>query len=98
MEPDSFEIYSHFNPRSRTGSDVTADDAPADVQQISTHAPARGATADPDIQYADDVFQPTLPHGERRFLSVASCTTGAFQPTLPHGERPERVPRQLLRL
>ena len=51
---------------------------------ISTHAPRTGSDRrfGAVLVSATD-FNPRSPHGERRFLSVASCTTGAFQPTLP---------------
>ena len=48
---------SHFNPRSRMGSDEHRHDAGADLS-ISIHAPAWGATP-------EGAFQSTLPHGER---------------------------------
>ena len=34
------------------------------------------------------VFQSTLPHGERRRISKKMYKSGKFQSTLPHGERP----------
>ena len=77
----------YFNPRSRTGSDITGS-ASAWAQTISTHAPARGATHLVLREIAlHDAFQPTLPHGERRYYFVTDITFVQFQPTLPHGER-----------
>ena len=61
-----FYSKDNFNPRSREGSDKYSRVSPT-VYSISTHAPARGATA---VAYVysviDEVFQPTLPRGERR--------------------------------
>ena len=63
---------------------------------ISTHAPARGATGSAAVKpnsYA--AFQPTLPHGERHAAKKTIAASGKFQPTLPHGERPADTARKL---
>ena len=41
---DLYQDYSDFNPRSRKGSDYNVQAASC-LKKISTHAPARGATA-----------------------------------------------------
>ena len=59
------------------------------VGNVSTHAPAWGATCKTDRQTDKCMFQPTLPHGERRLQQDAGRVLVSFQPTLPHGERHE---------
>ena len=54
-----------FNPRSRTGSDEKPE-AIAGFHAVSIHAPARGATFALGDKFTVDVFQSTLPHGERQ--------------------------------
>ena len=56
-------------------------------QNISIHAPARGATWPHIYQRAPFLFQSTLPHGERPRAASESATLSQFQSTLPHGER-----------
>ena len=54
---------------------------------VSTHAPARGATTTSSNVLGRYLFQPTHPHGVRRSnacLRIHSCW---FQPTHPHGVR-----------
>ncbi len=59
-------LHPYFNPRSRTGSDQPAA-FPALSAVISTHAPAQGATVLMcRISALVILFQPTLPHRERR--------------------------------
>ena len=43
-EFDINEKWLHFNPRSRTGSDINGRMYDTDTAKISTHAPAQGAT------------------------------------------------------
>ncbi len=61
---------TNFNPRSRTGSDDHKGRS-QDTGTISTHAPAQGAT-EGEVFHQPQVFlfQPTLPHRERRLLSA----------------------------
>ena len=77
----------YFNPRSRKGSDESAEGSPL-YQDISIHAPARGATrilfCSPSIARK---FQSTLPQGERPCLIPAQPLSHIFQSTLPQGER-----------
>ena len=54
---------------------------------ISTHAPARGATYDADGVITLDGFQSTLPHGERRRHRGHAGDVGDFNPRSPCGER-----------
>ena len=55
----------NFNPRSRTGSDFVHQALVA-AAPISIHAPARGATSLSGSASVSELFQSTLPHGERR--------------------------------
>ena len=57
---------AHFNPRSHKGSDVAVP-VMRDKHQISIHAPTRGATFLDQYQLDTDLFQSTLPQGERRY-------------------------------
>ena len=57
---------SDFNPRSRTGSDPPMRRSARSSTAISTHAPAQGATLAGSAGGGRPVFQPTLPHRERR--------------------------------
>ena len=70
-----------FNPRSRTGSDPRPTDF-TDIDRISTHAPAQGATMPPSAPPpTTPKFQPTLPHRERRCSRAAPPDGGAdFNP------------------
>ena len=78
---------NYFNPRSRKGSDYIFIIF-TNYHIISIHAPARGATLSPVLVRAKDIFQSTLPQGERReFLEVPEGGE-LFQSTLPQGERP----------
>ena len=75
-----------FNPRSRAGSD-TFGCCGSGMNQVSIHAPARGATDDPSSFTAIGWFQSTLPRGERQILCENSQKKEVFQSTLPRGER-----------
>ena len=91
-----------FNPRSRMGSDKGGAGV-RQVTQVSTHAPAWGATFDYlsqklkfqvsthapawgatkhrlNILMIYLVFQPTLPHGERRLLALCRLSILSFNP------------------
>ena len=56
-------------------------------KDISTHAPAQGATRVRMPPHRDREFQPTLPHRERRHTAQITAVATPFQPTLPHRER-----------
>ena len=61
-------ILASFNPRSHTGSDV-CDDENGKSPMLSIHAPTRGATWEQNQPVPLEIFQSTLPHGERRLPS-----------------------------
>ena len=72
---------SDFNPRSRTGSDLHCKSIVLRVKIISTHAPAQGATnLSPRNLSEGTIFQPTLPHRERRARLATSHGRGHFNP------------------
>ena len=56
---------SCFNPRTRTGCDVSCTEGKRHSLSVSTHAPARGATLDKCRGILEHKFQPTHPHGVR---------------------------------
>ena len=87
---------SHFNPRSREGSDVGGCGRCVAGLSISIHAPARGATPREPATGATYLFQSTLPRGERPFFSSSSRLSISFQSTLPRGERQSRSPRSMI--
>ena len=75
-----------FNPRSREGSDIKDADCFHD-NDISIHAPAKGAT---DYCGAEEdflLFQSTLPRRERHNSHNSHPPTQQFQSTLPRRER-----------
>ena len=66
-------------------------------QRVSIHAPTRGATPKKFFTNSEEMFQSTLPHGERQGEDRCVVAIEVFQPTLPHGERHARSkspPRQ----
>ena len=77
----------HFNPRSRTGSDVVVHPLPFLDDLISIHAPAQGATGMDISTACPAAFQSTLPHRERpetriyetvfEFISIHAPAQGA---------------------
>ena len=76
-----------FNPRTRTGCDQRGRVA-GTFRDVSTHAPARGATRMATLLNKSTTFQPTHPHGVRRPVGLSPCLRGLlFQPTHPHGVR-----------
>ena len=79
--------YQGFNSRSREGSDVVWSH-PHVFQQVSIHAPARGATGRKSGSAIPKVeFQFTLPRGERQEHAYGMLDELKFQFTLPRGER-----------
>ena len=88
-----------FNPRSRTGSDYSRWSATSQVE-ISTHAPAQGATLGWATLPWPVIFQPTLPHRERPFsrrkdaresvISTHAPAQGATYANQRNG-RPKRI-------
>jgi len=63
---NAFSYYNYFNPRSRTGSDIY--DLGGDLWQKYFNPRSRtGSDLDNgDIYYGVEIFQSTLPHGERQ--------------------------------
>ncbi len=81
-------VRCNFNPRSRGGSDRRILLIAWDLIYISTHAPAGGATASCKCyRLSGNLFQPTLPRGERLQELGKAIIKLLFQPTLPRGER-----------
>ena len=68
-----FLMQARFNPRTRTGCDALSKRQDSGVN-VSTHAPARGATT-PDVECQATIwFQPTHPHGVRPISALrVSC-------------------------
>ena len=54
---------------------------------VSIHAPTRGATEEAGEISTSEMFQSTLPHGERQTRLSVDESVPLFQSTLPHGER-----------
>ena len=57
------------------------------IHRISIHAPARGATYFISFKLIKEIFQSTLPQGERRVPGAHDSFIISFQSTLPQGER-----------
>ena len=70
--PLFFVCEANFNPRSHEGSDQTLSSVRCSPQ-ISIHAPTRGATDNIIDEQRDELFQSTLPRGERRKLYQIKC-------------------------
>ena len=89
VEPDSFEIYSHFNPRSPHGERPRPLTTVMKSQRFQPTLPARGATARSRRKSTSRPrFQPTLPaRGATLKVLVLAAVTGHFNPRSPHGER-----------
>ena len=78
----------YFNPRSREGSDHVRRLHQKTGNDISIHAPAKGATVVPD---ADAFFRQISIHAPAKGATMAvffNRTRGRFQSTLPRRERP----------
>ena len=56
-------------------------------EKVSIHAPTWGATDILGESYIAQMFQSTLPHGERLNSGKGLYKLELFQSTLPHGER-----------
>ena len=69
--PLFFVCEANFNPRSHEGSDQTLSSVRCSPQ-ISIHAPTRGATDNIIDEQRDELFQSTLPRGERRMGALTS--------------------------
>ena len=75
-----------FNPRSRMGSDELSFCVTPPSQCFNPRS-RMGSDSSVWSMVLRQVFQPTLPHGERRLRYAGSMSWRQFQPTLPHGER-----------
>ena len=69
--PLFFVCEANFNPRSHEGSDQTLSSVRCSPQ-ISIHAPTRGATIVTHSLHLRQIFQSTLPRGERRMGALTS--------------------------
>ena len=85
-------LHNHFNPRSRKGSDsgkVTAN-------SLASHFNPRSRKGSDILislyQRRIDIFQSTLPQGERHVSQDGSGINSIFQSTLPQGERLTVIP------
>ena len=68
-----------FNPRSHMGSD-TDTGAKSHVTEVSIHAPTWGATLVIDAITEAELFQSTLPHGERPHSPTSRPSSTSFNP------------------
>ncbi len=83
-----------FQPTRPHGARPAAGPLNPGAANVSTHAPARGATMLVKSRISDhDAFQPTRPHGARLFGSGGRPQGILFQPTRPHGARQPIVTR-----
>ena len=60
-----FTLTSSFNPRTHTGCDKDQQERLGQLQQVSIHAPTRGATQYGVLPSDAIMFQSTHPHGVR---------------------------------
>ena len=80
LRPGGFCMQEYFNPRSRKGSDITGCKG-GDCSCISIHAPARGATTPSYMGgISCNIFQSTLPQGERHLLTAFPVIFVYFNP------------------
>ena len=81
----------NFNPRSHEGSDV-APVQPAPTEEISIHAPTRGATFWKASKTSGQMhFNPRSHEGSDRQAARLSLRAAQFQSTLPRGERQAEI-------
>ena len=77
-----------FNPRLRTGGDLSKGTPLPNKTPVSIHASAREATRRVGfMSWMARLFQSTPPHGRRRKTGFQSHDGGLFQSTPPHGRR-----------
>ena len=69
-----------FNPRPCTRSDAMLENPLPTLRDISTHAPARGATGNVTSRLPAMIFQPTPLHEERPWINVAGSAAANFNP------------------
>ena len=81
-----------FNPRSHEGSDVQKlVDKLSDITDFNPRSHEGSDYDKRERLNTDEVFQSTLPRGERRCINDLCIRDTQFQSTLPRGERPNRT-------
>jgi len=86
--PVSVPVRDSFNPRARTGRDLTLDHVLNNGSKVSIHAPARGATNELiQIRSIRSSFNPRARTGRDRSGRPTSSGVSMFQSTRPHGAR-----------
>ena len=73
-----------LNPRARKGRD-DSNSSSHRILQVSTHAPARGATLPYDYDTDKYLFQPTRPQGARQAFAVRRDSPVGFNPRARKG-------------
>ena len=81
------DLYNGFQSTLPRGERLRKGDRDPAPQEISIHAPARGATRYSSGSIRRPEFQSTLPRGERPGCLVSFRGQKKFQSTLPRGER-----------
>ena len=79
-----------FNPRARVGRDACRR-ARREINVISIHAPAWGATGRTGVWRRVQLFQSTRPRGARRRAGLGASRATEFQSTRPRGARRRRA-------
>ena len=88
--PSTYGKHNRFNPRTRTGCDLVFVRLCA-LEQVSTHAPARGATTRRSRYSCSRArFNPRTRTGCDVVSKPLVISPFKFQPTHPHGVRPEQ--------
>ena len=83
-----FNIGGDFNPRSREGSDGTAEGYNKSIEVISIHAPAKGATLRGQYDAGNRIyFNPRSREGSDWIGPTQGQLDPVFQSTLPRRER-----------
>ena len=80
-----------FNSRTREGCDGQVEELPHVCDEVSIHAPGRGATLDRIYDEYEIWFQFTHPGGVRRSAPYQILLSIRFQFTHPGGVRPSNV-------
>ena len=84
--------WHYFNPRSHEGSDVQKlVDKLSDITDFNPRSHEGSDYDKRERLNTDEVFQSTLPRGERRCINDLCIRDTQFQSTLPRGERPNRT-------
>ena len=93
-----FYDFTNFNPRSHERSDKSPVGAMFVGNNISIHAPTRGATSYTMSTKQNNIFQSTLPREERLYSPLEVLAIKLFQSTLPREERLKLVRYPLIRV